>query len=1004
MDEAQLVKYLKDNYNLQGEWHALPGELGLHYRLTTPGNNRYVVKINQEPEAGPWLDLQHRAMDHVHGRIRDFGLPYSVPDLHGSTYQEIQPGMWLQVLEWVPGRLFAQVNPQSPELLADTGKKLAGLTSALRDFDHPHAHRFLKWNIAEISWTKPHQDLFAPTERSKIQALYHRFEIQQTAWASLRKQVLYHDANDYNILVTPDPYQPSIAGFIDFGDIVYTQTIHDLAIACTYLLMGKPDPVHQAIPLIQAYHKHHPLTPEEIHCLGGCIGARLLISATVAVINLKDHPENTYLQVSNQGVWEMIDHWLDTDPAYAEMVFRQACGWEPSPKRYAYDQWIGSHPSFQPVIQADWNLQGVYLDLGIASTALGHFEEYVDLDTFDNKIRQMVGAKRNGIGYGGYREIRPLYTSDHFRDLGAEGPRWRTQHLGLDLWSPAGEPVHAPWEGTVHSLQDNQGDRNYGATIILEHHSGDLTFYTLYGHLSRNSLSGLAPGQQVKAGDCIAHTGAMSENGGWPPHLHFQIILDLHGWTGDFPGVAYASQIDIWSSNNPDPMLWIPPLAAAEAERRKNRRPDQTELLHRRENVLGPNLSLSYRQPLQMLRGEMSYLIAADGRKYLDTVNNVAHAGHENKRVVRAGQNQMAVLNTNTRYLHPAIIDCAEYLLAKAPRHLEVCYFVNSGSEANELAMRMARTITGRSRMAALDMGYHGNTQACVDVSSYKFNRKGGKGQPEHTLLLPRPDPYRGILADHLGSDRTYARDAMDRIRLWQQQEVTPAALIAETIMSCGGQIVPPEDYFPAVYAAMHQAGGLCIADEVQHGLGRVGDHFFAFEKYGVKPDMVTIGKPFGNGHPLGAVLTTRAVAEAFHTGMEYFNTFGGNPVSATIGLEVLRILDDEGLPEHASRMGLYLKKNLAELAVANPIIGDVRGEGLFLGFELVADPGTKMPATRAAGYLVNRMRTLGILMSTDGPDDNVIKIKPPMCITREQIDLCLQLLSQTLKEDAMQI
>ena len=1004
MHEDQLVKYLKDNYNLQGEWHPLPGELGLHFRLITSTNDHYVVKVNQEPEAGPWLDLQHRAMDHVHGRIHTFNLPYAVPDLQSSTYREIQPGMWLQVLEWVPGRLYAHVNPQGPELLADAGTKLAGLTAALQDFDHPHAHRFLKWNIAEIAWTKPYQDLFADQEQVKIRALYHRFQLLEPTWSTLRKQVLYHDANDYNILVTSDRIHPTIAGFIDFGDIIFTQTIHDLAIACTYLLMGKPDPLHQAIPLIKAYHEQHPLTQEEVHCLAGCIGARLVISATVAAINLQENPDNTYLQVSHRGVWAMIDHWIAFDPAYAEMVFRHACGWEPSPKGSAYAAWIARKSGFKPVIHANWEMQGVHLDLGLAGTSLGHFEEYTDLDTFDKKVRQMLGDTPGTIGYGGYCEIRPFYTSDHFRDMGADGPRWRTQHLGLDLWSPAGEAVYAPLDGIVHSLQDNQGDRNYGTTIILEHQSGDLVFYTLYGHLSRSALAQLQPGQPVAAGECIARTGTMEENGGWPPHLHFQVILDLHGWTGDFPGVAYANQITIWSSNCPDPLAWIPPLASLEAGRQKQLQPGLTELMYRRKNVLGPNLSLSYRQPLHMLRGEMSYLIAGDGRKYLDTVNNVAHVGHEHPRVVRAGQKQMALLNTNTRYLHPTIIECAEYLLAKAPRHLEVCYFVNSGSEANELAMRMARTITGRPRMAALEMGYHGNTQACVDVSSYKFNRKGGKGQPEYTLLLPRPDPYRGILAGHPGSNRTYARDAVDRIRLWQQQDITPAALIAETIMSCGGQIVAPEDYFPSVHTALQQAGILYIADEVQHGLGRIGSHLFAFEKYDVKPDIVTIGKPFGNGHPLGAVLTTRTVAEAFHNGMEYFNTFGGNPVSARIGLEVLRILDDENLPAHASQMGIYLKKGLADLASNHPIIGDVRGEGLFLGFELVKDSGSKIPATEAAGYLVNRMRTLGVLMSTDGPDDNVIKIKPPMCITRDQIDISLELIGRVLNEDAMQI
>ena len=1004
MTEKQLAQFVKSLYGLEGIWQALPGELGLHFRLTTPEGLRYVVKVNHETNTDQWLDLQHQCMAWAHDRIQGFQLPYSITAKDGKTYHEVDKGQWLQVLEWVPGRLFAHVRPHTSELLADAGKKLGLLTKALQGFEHPYARRFLKWDIAASSWTRPYLDLFDSGQKGKIQQLWARFEAIQPMLSTCRKQVLYHDANDYNVLVTEDPYLPAIAGFIDFGDVVHTQTIHDLAIACTYLLMDSPDPVHQSIPLIAAYHQVFPLTTEEIHCLAGCIGSRLLISATVAAINIKENPANAYLQVSTQGVWDMIDRWLGVDPDYMEMVFRHACSKEPSPKRQQYDAWVNIAPRLHPVIRANWQAEAIHLDLSVGSPDLGHFSEYSDLALFEAKINRWIAGGGHRVGYGGYLEIRPLYTSDHFRDMGPEGPRWRTQHLGLDLWSPAGEPVYAPLDGCVHSMQDNQGDRNYGTTILLEHRFGDLTFYTLYGHLSRGSLGLSKPGQHVKAGELIAYTGNSSENGGWPPHLHFQIILDLHGWSGDYPGVAYSRQIDLWRSNCPDPMTLFPDLVIPGKASLIHPLTDVMDLTARRRKALGPNLSLSYREPLLMLRGEMSYLIASDGRKYLDTVNNVAHVGHEHPRVVRAGQRQMAVLNTNTRYLHPNIVACAEHLLAKAPDHLEVCYLVNSGSEANELAMRMARTITGRTRMAALDMGYHGNTQACVDVSSYKFNRQGGQGQPAHTLLLPRPDPYRGVLADHPDSARTYASDAVDRIRLWQQQEITPAALIAETIMSCGGQIVPPDDYLPAVYAAMHQAGGLCIADEVQHGLGRVGSHYFAFELFGVTPDIVTVGKPFGNGHPIGAVLTSRAIAEAFHNGMEYFNTFGGNPVSAAIGLEVLQIIEDEGLQAHSSEVGNYLKASLKDLAIRHPIIGDVRGAGLFLGFELVEDPVLKTPATPAANHLVNRMRSLGILMSTDGPDDNVIKIKPPLSITMDQAALLIQLLEITLQEDPFRI
>jgi 4-aminobutyrate aminotransferase-like enzyme len=397
----------------------------------------------------------------------------------------------------------------------------------------------------------------------------------------------------------------------------------------------------------------------------------------------------------------------------------------------------------------------------------------------------------------------------------------------------------------------------------------------------------------------------------------------------------------------------------------------------------------------------MQHLYDADGRAYLDAVNNVPHVGHCHPRVVEAGQRQMAVLNTNTRYLHDALAQYAERLCATLPDPLRVCYFVNSGSEANELALRLARAFTGSNRTIVVDAAYHGNTSAAVEISPYKFDGPGGTGAPPHVHVVPTPDVYRGLYRGfEAEAGRRYAAHVAAAVERIAKGGGHVGAFIAESILSCAGQIVLPPGDLQAAYEAVRASGGVCIADEVQVGFGRVGTHYWAFEAQGVVPDIVTMGKPIGNGHPLGAVVTTREIAGAFANGMEYFNTYGGNPVSCAIGLAVLDVVRDEGLQDHALRVGAHLVDRLRTLTARHALVGDVRGQGLFVGVELVRDRAAREPAGTEAGLVANRMRDRGILVSTDGPRHNVIKIKPPMCFTESDADGLVTALDEILGED----
>jgi 4-aminobutyrate aminotransferase-like enzyme len=413
-----------------------------------------------------------------------------------------------------------------------------------------------------------------------------------------------------------------------------------------------------------------------------------------------------------------------------------------------------------------------------------------------------------------------------------------------------------------------------------------------------------------------------------------------------------------------------------------------------RQRHLGPNLSLAYRQPLHIVRGYLQYLYDADGREYIDAVNNVAHVGHCHPRVVQAGQQQMALLNTNSRYLHSHIVRYAERLCATLPEPLRVCFFVNSGSEACDLALRLARTHTGSRATVVIDGAYHGNSGELVRISPYKYDGPGGEGQPDYVRKVATPDTYRGW------NGNVGVREAMDELALAGQTRPT---FVAESLMGSCGQIVLPEGFLSEAYEHTRATGGVCIADEVQVGFGRVGTHFWGFETQSVVPDIVVMGKPMGNGHPIGAVFTTPEIAASFNNGMEYFSTFGGNPVSCAIGLAVLDVIRDEGLQDRALHVGEHLRQGFQDLASHYALIGDVRGLGLFVGVEFVCDRDTRAPAPDATSYVCNRLRELGILVSVDGPRHNVLKIKPPLVFSDANVTHFVEVLDRILGEDPAQ-
>jgi 4-aminobutyrate aminotransferase-like enzyme/Ser/Thr protein kinase RdoA (MazF antagonist) len=1000
------ARIARDLYGLRAEARPLPGEYDDNFHLTTDDGAERVLKVMHPERERGFVDLQCRLLAHLADRAPTLPLPRVVPGTSGQPILTsdrvggVPRLVWM--LTYLPGRTLAETRPHPPRLLEGLGALLGRLDHGLADFSHAAVHRELKWDFTRAGWIRDHLGAVRDQGRRALVERWLALYDAEVAPAlpGLRRSVVHGDANDHNVLVRVQRGRaPELVSVIDFGDALHTVTVAEVAVAAAYALLDERDPLAAATAVVSGYHAGFPLQAEEIGLLFPLIGTRLAVSVVNSACRARAEPDDPYLSVSERPAWDALERLAAVHPRLAHYTFRRACGLTPVPRSRAVVEWLGREAAHcAPVLDTDLRTApSVVFDLSVGSPLLG--ADPGALETPVLSARLFDAMRRSGVrvGVGRYDEARPLYTTPAFAAGERATDEHRTVHLGLDLFSAPGTPVFAPLDGVVHCVANNAAAKDYGPLVILRHQTGDGTpFFTLYGHLDLASVGGLAAGRQVVRGEPIAAVGSPPENGDWAPHLHFQIITDLLDLGRDFPGVAYASSRDVWKSLSPDPNV----IVGIPASRFPPPARDRAAVLAARGSRIGPSVRLSYQEPLLIVRGWMQYLYDETGRAYLDAYNNVPLVGYGHPRVVRAVAEQMALLNTNMRYLHEEAVRYAERLASRLPPPLGVCYLLNSGSEANELALRLARARTGRKDVVVLEGGYHGNTTTLIDISHYKFAGPGGSGCQPWVHVAPLPDDYRGL---HRRGDpeagRKYARDAADVVARAALGGGI-AAFIAESMPSTAGQIVFPPGYLAEVYRSVRAAGGVCIADEVQVGFGRLGTHFWGFETQGVVPDIVVLGKPIGNGFPLAAVATTPEVARSFDNGMEFFSTFGGNPVACAAGHAVLDALEEEQLQANALRVGGQLLDALRGLMDRHPLVGDVRGSGLFLGVELVRDRGTLEPASDEAAYVTNRLRELGVLTGTDGPYHNVLKIRPPLVFTATDADLLVATLDEVLAED----
>ena len=989
-NNEELISKISSIYEISEILKALPGELDLNFLVRTTNGEKAILKLYAVDRDFGFFDMIEKVLTHLASKNHSIELPVLIKtkDAQLRSSIEYQAKQYeTHLLSWVEGNLWASKNPILDKDCKSLGEKAGRLDALLTNFEHPFCERSFQWDISQYTWIEKHIEIFEGEQKIVMDHFYKAMNEKQALFSQLPKTIIHNDLNDYNILLS----DKGVVGFIDFGDMIKSTRINELGVCLAYTMMNCQDPMQRALSIIRNYHTVNPLQESEMQALYFAIAARLMISVTFSAIRKKEFPEDPYLQISEKPAWELLHKLKRIHPDYATLRFKEAIGLNTSD---AFKNWA-KNINFSFPLKRTGMEKMAHINLAIDSPILAKHSSYGDDVQFLKTIERHLEDASIDIAYGGYMECRPFYITPQYTYRNNDGIQYRSMHMGMDFWAKAGTEIVAPYDGTVFSFHNNDKARDYGPTIILKHEYPTGIFYTLYGHLSLDSLDGLEEGMLIKQGNPMAKIGALHENGDWPPHLHFQLILNMFNDKNDFIGVANAIDRNFCEQICPDPSILFPELNV------QTPKISLEDLKERRTKVLGQNLSLSYKSPLHILRGKGCYLIDHFGRRYLDTINNIAHVGHENPRVVEAGQNQMGILNTNSRYLHENVLKYAESLIAKMPKGLEVCYFVNSGSEANELALRMARVCTGSEEYIVHEMGYHGNTSTNIDISSYKFDRKGGKGSKHNIHKLVLPDLFRGKYRDPKTATDLYVAEIEAGLGRLKNEGRAPAAFITESILSCGGQIVLPENYLKKAFDLIRADGALCIVDEVQVGFGRVGDSFWGFELQGVVPDIVTLGKPIGNGHPIGAVVCTREVADKFNNGMEFFSSFGANQVSMAIAQEVLNVVNEDQLQMKAKETGDYLLNELKNLQSSFPLIADVRGHGLFLGIEFMQDD---LPATKQASYIKERMRNFGILMSTDGPDENVIKIKPPMLFGKAESDFMLEYLHNVLKEDFVKL
>ncbi len=947
------------------------------FQVDLPGGERFALKLANTEVDRAALEAEHAVLHRLAGQLGPLANPVPVPTTSGEEIVRIG-GHLTRVLSWVPGAPLAVGGFIDRARAHALGEAAGRLSAALAGFDHPGAHRPFQWDVRQASGV---------AELAREHLTDEEWVMQQRAldWlagvddAALPRQVAYTDVTANNLLghLHPDgTFTPT--AIVDFGDTIHTWRLADPVGAAYSAIAGDPAlALELALVTLAAFHAQQPLTEEEADAFWPVLAARGALCAASSAFQVRSgeitsSAASAYLETFLARDDAALRAILAVDPTLARTAARAICGLPPCTSgRGPAEQLAELEPG--PLLGGLDGEALVPIDLSVRSPLLtaGAWDCPQGMAT---AVTAATGAGEIGVGRWG--EARLV-------GAGLPGPSAPLSlHLGADLFTAIGVAVLAPFDARVLAVDER--------TIELESLARARTPIV--------RLAGIAAavrvGDEVVRGQQLGTVGPVDDGEVLPPHLHVQLAV-----APGMPPAGDPALRDAWSVLCPDPSPLLGVDVAAPAE------PDHAAQRARRDRHVARPQALYYREPREIVRGWRQYLFDADGRPLLDMVNNVAGIGHSHPAIVEAATRQFQLLNTNSRFLYDAMAEYAEAIAETLPPHLDTIFFVNSGSEAVDLAVSLARAATGRKDLLAVQGAYHGWTGSVFEFCTHpQDNPRWPDTTPPWIHPVAQPNPYRQPLgADGvpLGAD---AAAYVASVRAQCEAAAANggvAAFVAEPLLGNAGAITPPPGYLKEAYAVVREHGGLCIADEIQVGYGRSGETFWAFDYEGVDPDIVTAAKAVGNGHPLGFVACRREIADQFGEHASWFSSPGGGAVSCRVGLAVLRTIQSEGLQQNAAVVGAHLKAGLQSIAEDYELFGRVNGRGLYMGVDLVRDRDTLEPADGEARAICERLRRYGVILQPTGDYANVLKIKPPLCLTEADADYVVAQLRRVLEERA---
>ncbi|MDX9666339.1 aminotransferase [Pseudomonas sp. P5_152] len=948
----QALELLREHYGLSGTLQSLGSQQDLNYRLDSD-QGRFVLKICRGDYAALELEAQHAALKHLATRP-GLHVPRVIAAKSGAdllTLELAGQSLHVRLLDYIDGQSLTHLDHLGHEVVAGFGRLCGEMDLALAGFTHPGLERTLQWDARHASALTEHllPVIGDPQQRELISAAaLHAEQRLRPLQAKLPVQAIHMDITDDNVVWTRDAQRHwQLQGVIDFGDLIRTWRITDLSVTCAALLHHADGDPMVILPAVRAYHAVNPLQREELQALWPLIVARAAVLVLSGEQQVSIDPQNQYSRDNLSHEWEIFRVATSVPFELMEAAILVTAG-ESLP--------VIASQGFAPLLPSLVGREFALLDLGVLSA---HFEAgNWEQEGIDQRLLAQA-AQAHGLAASRYGQYRLSRT----RPDSAVEPD--TYPLHVDLQVPMGTAIEAPFAGVIHLSADGR----------LQLDSAQLSV----------RLWGVTP--SLHSGAAVLKGQVLGEAGG---ALRVQLC---RGAELDPPLFCTPSRAPAWQALCPSPAALLGLACDAELEL------DPHTLLARRDASFARSQKHYYVDPPRIERGWRNHLIDMQGRSYLDMLNNVAVLGHGHPRMAAEASRQWSLLNTNSRFHYAAIAEFSERLLALAPDSMDRVFLVNSGSEANDLAIRLAWAYSGARDMLSVLEAYHGWTVGADAVStSIADNPQALSSRPDWVHPVTAPNTYRG---EFRGPDSApdYVRSVEHHLARLDEQKRPLAGFICEPVYGNAGGISLPAGYLQQVYGLVRARGGVCIADEVQVGYGRMGKFFWGFEEQGVVPDIITMAKGMGNGQPLGAVITRREIAQALEAEGYFFSSAGGSPVSCRIGMAVLDVMEEEKLWENAQVVGGYFKERLEALVERYPLVGAVHGSGFYLGVELVRNRETLEPATAETALLCDRLRELGIFMQPTGDFLNVLKIKPPMVTSRQSVDFFVDMLAKVLGE-----